>query len=69
MELETGTVVVASKADIRRAAEAFRDAVAAMGRYRIVMSDNIASRRPMTDAEGAVLAEAVFGFVTPEEQW
>ena len=39
--------MVASKTDIRRAAEAFLQAVSELGRYRIVISDNIASRRPM----------------------
>lgn len=64
-----GSVVVASKTDIRRAALAFRDTVASMGRYRIVISDDIATRRPMTDADGAILAEAVFGFTAPQDQW
>ena len=63
------SVVVASKSDIRRAAEAFRDAVAELGRYRIVASDNIATRRPMTDDDGAILAESVFGFRAPADQW
>ena len=63
------SVVVASKSDIRRAAEAFRDAVAELGRYRIVASDNIATRRPMTDDDGAILAESVFGFRALADQW
>jgi DNA-binding CsgD family transcriptional regulator len=63
------SVVVASKSDIRRAAEAFRDAVAELGRYRIVASDNIATRRPMTDDDGAILAECVFGFRALADQW
>lgn len=63
------SVVVASKSDIRRAAEAFRGAVAELGRYRIVASDNIATRRPMTDDDGAILAECVFGFRALADQW
>ena len=64
-----GSVVVASKADIRRAAEAFRDAVAELGHYRILISDDIATRRPMKDIDGNILAETVFGFRDPEEHW
>lgn len=67
--MDTSSVVVASKTDIRRAAEAFRDIVADMARYRIVISDNIATRRPMTDIDGAILAETVFGFRLPADQW
>ncbi|MCG2839859.1 helix-turn-helix domain-containing protein [Sandaracinobacter sp. RS1-74] len=52
-----------------RAAIAFRDAVAALGDYNVIISDNIATRRPMADASGAVLADVVFGFQPPEEQW
>jgi DNA-binding CsgD family transcriptional regulator len=62
-------VTITSKADIRRAAEAFRDSVAQLGDYRIIMSDNIATRRPMCDASGAVLAEVVFGFEALDEHW
>ncbi len=67
--MDVSNVVVASKTDIRRAAEAFLQAVSELGRYRIVISDNIASRRPMTDADGAILAEALFGFQLPADQW
>jgi len=67
--ISTAEVAIASRDDIRRAAEAFRDAVGRMGAFRIVMSDNIASRRPMATPDGAVLAASVFGFEKPEERW
>lgn len=67
--MDASNVVVASKSDIRRAADAFLEAVAKLGRYRIVISDNIATRRPMTDEDGVILAEAVFGFRAPADQW
>lgn len=52
--------------DIRRAAEAFRDIAWSLGRFWIVVTDNIASKQPMTDADGQVLAAAVF---TPDSMW
>jgi DNA-binding CsgD family transcriptional regulator len=67
--MDTSSVTVASQADILRAAEAFRDAVDNLADYRVVMTDNIASLRPMSDAEGHVLAETVFGFTEPEQKW
>ncbi len=68
-QIDPRLVEVASVADIRRAAEAFRDQIAALDRYRVVVTDNIATRRPMADADGEVLAEAVFGFDRPEDRW
>lgn len=63
------SVEIADVADIRRAAEALRDAVAELGAYRIVVTDSIASRWPMIDINGDILAETVFGFDRPEERW
>lgn len=63
------SVSITDRKDILRAAAAFRDAVLELHDLRIIMSDNIASRRPMMDADNQVLAEAVFGFSRPGEQW
>lgn len=63
------TVDVRTIGDISRAAMAFRDRVAALCDLRIIVSHNIATRRPMVDETGAVLAESVFGFVGAEDRW
>jgi len=67
--MDTAIVSISGREDIRRAAEAFREAVDVLADYRIVSSDNIASLRPMLDADGNVLAECVFGFTEPGQQW
>jgi DNA-binding CsgD family transcriptional regulator len=67
--IDTQRVSVSRVEDIRPAAEAFRDYAAALGGYRALVADNIASKNPMVDAEGNILAEKVFGFTQPHEQW
>jgi DNA-binding CsgD family transcriptional regulator len=62
-------VIVSSAADICRAAEALEAEARALGGYQTVITDNIASRRPMKDSEGRVLAEVTFGFSEPHQQW
>ena len=69
LSLDTRVVSINQVADIRSAAEALRDIISEMGGYRCVISDNIASKQPMVDAEGNVLAAAVFGFTQPHELW
>lgn len=56
-------------ADIRGAAEALMQAIRELGDYRPIMSHNIASRRPMVDAVGNVLARDVFGFGGAGAAW
>jgi DNA-binding CsgD family transcriptional regulator len=67
--MDISFVSITGRDDIRRAAEAFRETVDALADYRIVMTDNIASLRPMLDGEGNILAECVFGFTDPGQQW
>lgn len=55
-------------ADIGIAAAHLRDSTAALCAMRVAATDNIASSRPMTDADGNILASTVFGF-KPEEAW
>ena len=69
LSLDTRAVTISTSADIRPAAEALRDIVAEMGNFRAVVVDNIASKQPMVDAEGHILASDVFGFIQPHEQW
>lgn len=55
--------------EIAHAATQFATAVKQLGVYRIIVSANIASRQPMRDMSGGILAETVFGFVTPADRW
>jgi len=56
-------------ASIRPAAEALRDQVTRICGLRSAVSHNIASREPMRDGDGAVLASEVFGFREGEGRW
>lgn len=54
---------------IRPAAEALRDAAVSIAGLRTAVTHNIASREPMRDCNGAVLASAIFGFRSDEPRW
>lgn len=56
-------------ADIRPAAEALRDIARELGNFRVAACDNIASKMPMHDADGNVLAFDIFGWPASKEQW
>lgn len=63
---------IESPRDIRRAAEAFaRESLVILKfKYRIAPWHDIASCRPMVDAEGKDLMTEVFGWIkTPDEMW
>ena len=60
---------IATLADIRPAAEALRDIARDIGNFRVAACANIASKMPMCDAEGNVLAHSIFGWPTSKEQW
>lgn len=60
---------IRSLADIRPAAEALRDIARELGNFRPAACDNIASKMPMHDAEGHILASDVFGWPASREQW
>ncbi len=66
---QTELVTVRSAADIRGAAEAFRDIAWAEVGLRVILSDNIANKKPLTDENGAILASEVFGWNAPGERW
>ncbi len=55
--------------DIRGAAEALRDYAHALGGFQVAPTANLASKAPMTDAGGAVLARDVFGWPDAENAW
>jgi DNA-binding CsgD family transcriptional regulator len=60
---------VTCASDIRPAAEALSELALTLGPYRAVVSHNIASKQPMVDADGAILASAVFGFDAVDDWW
>ena len=53
---------IARPADVRPAALVLKTLVGTLGDWRIAVTHNIATQRPMCDAEGDILAEAVFGW-------
>ena len=55
--------------DIRPAAEALNKAVLDLVGLRTAPSANIASKEPMVDGHGAILAAEVFGWVGPGMRW
>lgn len=59
----------AEPAGIRPAAEALRDAVVAICGLRTAVTHNVASREPMRDDQGVVLASDVFGFRGEDLRW
>ncbi len=64
-----GRVTITRVAEIRPAAEALRDIIWDRARLRVAVADNIASKTPLMDEDGAVLASEVFGWNAPHERW
>jgi DNA-binding CsgD family transcriptional regulator len=62
-------VSVRCMADVRHAAEAMRDIVFACTGLHVIAVDNIASKAPMEDADGNILAPDVFGWTGENEHW
>lgn len=63
------STTITSRADIRPAARQIAEIAKVMGNYRVAASANIASKEPMMDEDGAVLAEEIFGWTGPNERW
>lgn len=69
LQEDIARVSVRSMPDIRPAAEALRDMVTMYEpNFRIAISDNISSKRPLVDGDGDVLSSEVFGFISDEER-
>ena len=66
---QVAQVTVMSVKDIRPAAEALRDIAWKRASFRVAVADNIASKTPLMDEDGAVLASEVFGWNAPDERW
>ena len=62
-------VSIRAMADVRPAAEALRDIAHDLAGFRVAAADNIASKAPMVDEDGGVLAAEVFGFNAEHERW
>ncbi len=62
-------LTIRSLADIRPAAESLHQASLSLAGLRTAPSANIASKEHMLDAQGAVLASEVFGWVGPAQRW
>ena len=62
-------VTIRSAADIRPAAEALHALALSLARLRTAACANIASKEPMVDASGALLATEVFGWTGAGLHW
>lgn len=62
MTLDIDSVRIAKPRDVRPAAENLRAIVAEMMDFRIAPCHSIASKQPMLDADGNILATSVFGW-------
>ena len=60
---------IMSASDIRPAAEALRAIALELGHFRVAACANIASKAPMSDGDGNILACTVFGWPATKEQW
>lgn len=69
LKQQIARVTVTSVHEIRSAAEALRDIAWARASLRVAVADNIASKNPLVDEEGAILASEVFGWNAPHERW
>jgi DNA-binding CsgD family transcriptional regulator len=55
--------------EVRAAAEALHELALAHGNFRTAPCSNIASKQPMVDANGAILATEVFGWSAACDRW
>ncbi|MEI6484843.1 MAG: helix-turn-helix transcriptional regulator [Sphingomonadales bacterium] len=71
MELSAALAAVSirSMSDVRRAAEAMRDIALQCAALHVIAVDNIASKAPMEDADGNILAADVYGWTGENEHW
>lgn len=61
--------IIVSSESIRPVAIEFRRRVNLLGKFKIAATANIASKAPMVDAAGKVLATEVFGWEDTEDSW
>jgi len=69
LKSDVARMTITSVKNIRGAAEALRDIAWERANLRVAVADNIASKNPLVDEDGAVLASEVFGWNGTSEQW
>src|SRR5512146_63264 len=69
LKQDAARITITSVKDIRPAAEALRDIAWDRAQLRVGVTDNIASKNPLADEDGAILASEVFGWNGPNERW
>ena len=69
LSADLDAVSVRTLDDVRGAAEALRNMALKLCDFRVAVCDNIASKQPMLDADGNVLAADVFGWTGDGERW
>jgi DNA-binding CsgD family transcriptional regulator len=69
LKSDVARMTITSVKDIRGAAEALRDIAWERANLRVAVADNIASKNPLVDEDGAVLASEVFGWNGASEHW
>lgn len=67
--LGSRNVTIREPEQILTAAETLRDFALDLGGFRVAACANIASKSPMQDAVGNILASHVFGWPTTKNQW
>ena len=68
-QVDSGSTAVTCVDDIRAAAEVLRDYAAEIGGFQVAPAANLASKAPMVDAQGNILAVEVFGWPDVDEAW
>lgn len=63
------TSTILKKSDIREAAIKLGECARVAGDFRVAATDNIASKMPMVDEDGNILAQDVWGWTGPNEKW
>ena len=71
MDLDSYSAMrIGKPADVRPAAQALNQLVRSLGDWRIAVTHNIATQKPMVDDEGNILATSVFGWTDQkEDRW
>ena len=69
LNLMLDRLTVHSLDDLRSAALVLHETALEMGNFRTAPCSNIASKEPMTDGKGAILATEVFGWNESSERW
>ena len=61
--------IINKRSDIRKKAIEFRNSIRKFGNFNIAACANVASKAPMVDADGKVLATEVFDWIDDDDSW